>query len=124
MVRHIYGDAGQSIIDGLYARNPARSLLFDPEQQCFRMTGFSDVEQSECVEMLFQVQSDAFALKFKKKTSQGIMIFQLIPVLSERDLVQTGHDFVRNQRDRLQSRLYSRSLNAVRTRWQQINPRG
>lgn len=100
----MYGEAGQSTLDQLsdilYARNQPFSLLFNSEQRCFHIIGLSDMQDSECVETLSQVQSDAFHLMFMGKPTQGSIIFQFVPILSERE-----HTQMESERDQIQLRL-------------------
>lgn len=103
MKRPVPIESGQPEIDRLseilYDRNSAMSLFYDSEQKCLHITGFPDMDYSECVGILYHVQSNARNLLFKEKTAQGIIIIQLVPRLSERDFDQIERVFARNECD-------------------------
>jgi hypothetical protein len=124
IIAELYGEVGQSMVDRLLeilrTRNPAVSLLFVPEQKCFHIIGFPDMQDSECVEMLSQVKSDAFYLEFMGKTTQGIIISQLVPISpirSEQELIleSVQHQTGRRQRERI-----SRSMRAIRAQAERL----
>lgn len=103
MKRPVPIESVQSTVDRLseilYDRNPAMSSLYYSEQECLHITGFPDMDDSECVGILRQVQSHACDLLFKEKTDQGIIIIELVPRLSERDRDQIERVFARSERD-------------------------
>lgn len=143
---HDYGESGQSTIDKLWEtlhnRNPATTLSFDSEQKCIHVTGLPDMDDSECVRILSQLQSDVLNLVFKEKTAQGILIIKLVPRSSESYIDQIERVFARSEREfqrernrekehqlarsehNLRSGLENgRTLNALRAKLQQIRDR-
>lgn len=86
--KYAYGRRGELMVEGLsrllYRRNPAMSLSFVPEQKCFHITGFPDMDGLECDEMLAQVESQYRHWRFREKTDQGIIIIELVgPTLAQ-----------------------------------------
>lgn len=98
MIKKDYGEIGQSLVDGitdtLRTRNAA-VLFYISEEKCFQLSGFPETQRRECIEILRQVQSDAFRLSIGEETDQDIL-FQLIPILNEIDLARTEHELRRN----------------------------
>jgi hypothetical protein len=78
------------------------------------------MDPDECVGILSQVKSHYHIWIFKEKTAQGIMILQLIPVSSERDLAQMERDRVERERDRVQREGELRTLHALRAKTRQL----
>lgn len=103
MKRPVPIESVQSTVDRLseilYDRNPAMSSLYYSEQKCLHITGFPDMDSSECVGILRQAKSNACDLLFKEKTDQGIIIIELVPRLSERDRDQIERVFAGSERD-------------------------
>lgn len=146
IVRHEYDESGQSAVDQLseilHTHNPATTLSFDSEQKCLHITGLPDMDDSECVRILSQFQSDTWILVFEEKTAQGIIIIKLVRRLSERDLDRIQRAFARSEHDSRSERDRQiehesarsghnfrsaldnrRSLNALRAKMQQIRNR-
>lgn len=123
MIKQDYGEIGQSLIDKitdtLRTRNAA-SLLYIAEQKCFQITGFSETQRAKCVEILSGVQSSAYHLRINEETDQGIIRFQLIPILRESDLDRTAYDFARSGQNFIQGQRDSRSRSAIRTRLERL----
>lgn len=123
MIKQDYGEIGQSLIDKitdtLRTRNAA-SLLYIAEQKCFQITGFSETQRGECVEILSRAQSSAYHLRINEETDQDIIRFQLIPILRESDLDRTAYDFARSGQNFIQGQRDSRSRSAIRTRLERL----
>lgn len=123
MIKQNYGEIGQSLIDEitdtLRTRNAA-SLLYIAEQKCFQITGFSETQRGECVEILSRVQSSAYHLRINEETDQGIIRFQLIPILMESDFDRTTYDFAQSGQNFIQGQRDSRSRSAIRTRLERL----
>lgn len=119
MIKRDYGEIGQSLVDGithtLRTRNEA-VLLYIPEQKCFQLSGFPETQRRECIEILRQVQSDAFWLSIKEETDQDIILFQLIPILKESEPARTEHRFAQLRSDFIQRQGEARSRDAIRAR--------
>lgn len=112
IVRHICGEYCQSAVDRLsdklHTRNPATSLSFDPKQKCLHLTGFPDMDNSECVQILSEV-SGAWNLLFQEKTAQGVIIIKLTEPSQGQGEFQSAFA---NQRSR----------DALRAKWRRIRP--
>jgi len=76
-------------------------------------------QRRECIEILRQVQSDAFRLSIEEETDQDIL-FQLIPILNESDLARTEHEFAQLRRNIFQSQREARNGDAIRARLQRL----
>lgn len=123
MIKHDYGEIGESLIDEitntLRTRNAAL-LFYTSEQKCFHLNGFSETRRGECIEILRQIQSDAFQLEIEEGTDQDIIRFQLIPILSESDIARTEHEFAQFGQNIFRRQRESRSQHAIRARFERL----
>lgn len=123
MIKQHYGEIGQSLVDGITdtLRTGSAALLFYiSERKCFHLSGFSETQRGECIEILRQVQSDAFQLRIKEETDQAIILFQLIPISNQSDLARTEHGFTQLRHNIFQRQREARSRNAIRARFKRL----
>lgn len=123
MIKQHYGEIGQSLVDGitdtLRTRNAAL-LFYISEQKCFHLSGFSETQREECIQILRQVQSHAFQLIIEEETDQDRILFQLIPISNQSDLARTEHRFAQFGHNILQRQRESRSRHAIRARFERL----